>query len=134
MNLIKISFRKKNLIPIKIFFSQINNKKPANNNTSANQKSGSERELGQRDGSNVKDHEFFADEPKVSKKIRSGQTPSMNKDRYLEDEENKDYYKYTDYIMGEKGQKTTPQGWVTDDFHQMGKANANNRAQKQPKY
>ena len=80
-------------------------------------------------------NDFYADDPKVQKKlIRSQINNNLNKNQYLEDDEdmnkNMEYYKYSDYRQNEKHQNNPNyQGSAQEDSYtkmkQMGQVNSN---------
>ena len=60
-------------------------------------------------------NDFYAEDPKVQKKlIRSQMNQNLNKNAYLEDDEdmnkNMEYYKYSDYRLNEKHQNNPNNG------------------------
>ena len=75
-------------------------------------------------------NDFYAEDPKVQKKlIRSQINQTLNKNQYLEDDEdinkNMEYYKYSDYRLNEKHQSNPNYGGAMheDSYQKMQKMN-----------
>lgn len=79
-------------------------------------------------------NDFYAEDPKVQKKlIRSQINQTLNKNQYLEDDEdmnkNMEYYKYSDYRLNEKHQTNPNYGGPMHDesYQKMQKMNQINQ-------
>ena len=79
-------------------------------------------------------NDFYAEDPKVQKKlIRSQINQTLNKNQYLEDDEdmnkNMEYYKYSDYRLNEKHQTNPNYGGPMheDSYQKMQKMNQINQ-------